>query len=135
MVRKGLFEFFALLVNLVNGILLNLKAEIFVHTNIRRFYFRDHTPNNENKFAVNYQNRLHRKICVCVLLSQSSSCVYIVGTPPLSAGRGGAGLSLQPNFQKGGASQDLNFYRGVAEKEGVTFFRRGAGCNFHIKIN
>ena len=40
----------------------------------------------------------------------------IVFTPPpprLSAGRRGVGkLSLQPNFQKGGAWQDLNYYGG-----------------------
>ena len=31
-------------------------------------------------------------------------------------------MNLLPNFQKGGA-QDLNFEKGVAGKEGVTFFR------------
>ena len=44
-------------------------------------------------------------------------------TPHLSEG-GGGGLSLQPNFQKGGPWQDLNFQRGVpVKKGGVTFFR------------
>ena len=43
--------------------------------------------------------------------------------PPFLQGRGG--LSLQPNFQKGGGWQDLDFYMGVAWKEGMTFFRRG----------
>ena len=42
------------------------------------------------------------------IIFQISVSMYIVGTPPLSAGAGG-GLSLQPNFQKGGAWQDLNF--------------------------
>ena len=31
------------------------------------------------------------------------------------------GLNLLPNFQEGGAWQDLNFGRGIAGKEGVTF--------------
>ena len=33
--------------------------------------------------------------------------------------------SLEPNFQKGGPWQDLSFWRGVAGKEGVTFFQGG----------
>ena len=53
----------------------------------------------------------------------------IVGPPPppppplpLSAGE----LNLLPNFQKKGeAWQDLNFERGFAGKEEVTFFRGG----------
>ena len=50
-------------------------------------------------------------------------------SPPLSAG--GARLKLLPNFQKGGASQDLIFERRIAGKKRVTFFRKG--CNFHTK--
>ena len=46
----------------------------------------------------------------------------------------GEGLNLQPNFQKGGAWQDLSFYRGAAGKEGVTFFR-GWGLQFSKKKN
>ena len=45
--------------------------------------------------------------------------VAIVHTPLLSTG----GLT-GPNFQKEGAWQDLNFYSGIAGKEGVAFFRR-----------
>ena len=52
--------------------------------------------------------------------------------PPLplrfSAGGWGWGverLNLLPNFQKGGAWQDLNLERGVAKKEGGNFFRGG----------
>ena len=47
---------------------------------------------------------------------------------PLSAGE----LSLQPNFQKWWAWPDLNLLRGVAGKEGMTFFKEG-GCNFYMK--
>ena len=50
--------------------------------------------------------------------------------PPLSfcwEGRkregGERGLNLTPNFQKGGALQNLNFERGIAGKKGVTLFR------------
>ena len=47
--------------------------------------------------------------------------------PPLSAGaRGGegaGGVSLQPNFQKGGGLTGPQLLEGVAGKEGVTFFR------------
>ena len=44
--------------------------------------------------------------------------------PPLSAG----GLSLQPNFQKGGElDKNSTFKGGIAWKEGSW------GCNFHIK--
>ena len=44
----------------------------------------------------------------------------------------GGGVKVLPNFlKKGVAWQDLNFYRGVAGKEWVTFFKRG--CNFYIK--
>ena len=39
--------------------------------------------------------------------------------PPCA--QGGGELSLQPNFQKGGAWQDLNFYRRVPRKEGWLF--------------
>ena len=46
---------------------------------------------------------------------------------PLSAG----GLSLQPNFQKGGAWQDLNFQKGVAGKKVDDFLQMG--YNFYIK--
>ena len=43
------------------------------------------------------------------IIFQISVSMYIVGTPPpFLQGRGG-GVSLQPNFQKGGAWQDLNF--------------------------
>ena len=45
-----------------------------------------------------------------------------MGTPILSV-EGGGGLSLQPNFQKGGAWQDFNFQRGVAGKEQGDFFQ------------
>ena len=45
----------------------------------------------------------------------------IVGILPLSAA---GGLSLQPNFQKGGGAwQDLKFKMGVAGKEGGDFFQ------------
>ena len=37
----------------------------------------------------------------------------------------------QPNFQKGGSWQDLNFQRGVAGKREMIFL--GGGCNFYIK--
>ena len=50
--------------------------------------------------------------------------------PPLSAG----GLSLQPNFQKGGrwggGLTGPQLLKGVAGKEGGDFFQ--GGCNFHI---
>ena len=55
-------------------------------------------------------------------------------TPPPSfcRGRGGGGLSLQPNFQKGGElDKTSTFRRGLLEKRGVTFFR--GGCSCHIK--
>ena len=53
---------------------------------------------------------------------------FIVCTPlPFLLG----GLNLLPNFQKRGAWQDLDFERGIAGKEGVTFFRWS--CNFHKK--
>ena len=44
--------------------------------------------------------------------------------PPLSAG--GGGVSLQPNFQKGGGSlTEPQLLEGVAEKEGGDFFQGG----------
>ena len=49
--------------------------------------------------------------------------------PPISAG---GGLSLQPNFQKGGLDRISTFRGRLLEKSRVTFFR-GRGCNFHIK--
>ena len=54
----------------------------------------------------------------------------IVGTspPPLSAG----GLSLQPNFQKGGGLTGPQLLEGDAGKKGGSGV---GGCNFHIKIN
>ena len=59
---------------------------------------------------------------------------------PLSAvGGGGGGRGVEPptKFSKRGAWHDLNFYRGVAGKEGGDFFQvgggRGTGCNCHIK--
>ena len=39
--------------------------------------------------------------------------------PPFSAG----GVNLLPNFQKGGAWQDLHFDGGVTGKEGSNFFQ------------
>ena len=63
--------------------------------------------------------------------------VHLTWNEPISKNPGSnysqklLGLNLQPNFQKGGTWQDLNFLRGVAGKEGVSFFREG--CNFHIK--
>ena len=47
---------------------------------------------------------------------------FIVGIPPPFLQAGGGGLSLQPNFQKGGLTGP-QFLEGVAGKEGVTFFR------------
>ena len=41
----------------------------------------------------------------------------------------GGGLNLLQNFQKGGPWQDLNFERGIAGKEGVTFLW-GEGVQF-----
>ena len=52
--------------------------------------------------------------------------------PPFCREEGGGGLSLQPNFQKGGAWQDLNFYREVAGKERDDFFQ--GGLQFSHKI-
>ena len=43
------------------------------------------------------------------------------------------GLSLQPNFQKGGGLTGPRLLEGVARKEGVTFFR--GSCSCHIKMN
>ena len=57
-----------------------------------------------------------------------SDDLYIVCTPSppfCRGGVGGWGLSLQPNFQNGGAWQDLDFYMGVAEKKGGDFFQGG----------
>ena len=42
--------------------------------------------------------------------------------PPHFLQKGEGNVSLQPNFQKGGAWQDLKFKTGIAGKEGVTFF-------------
>ena len=45
---------------------------------------------------------------------------------------GGGGLSLQPNFQKGGPDKTPTFREGLLGKRGgVTFFM--GCCNFHIK--
>ena len=65
----------------------------------------------------------------CSYITNGKQCLLpaIVGTPSLSLCRGG-GLSLQPNFQKGGNLTEPQLL------EGVTFFR-GVGCSFHIKIN
>ena len=42
------------------------------------------------------------------------------------------GIELRPNFQKGWAWQDLNFYREVTGKEeGVIFFQ--GRCSFYVK--
>ena len=54
-----------------------------------------------------------------------------------SAGRGGGGLDLKQNLQKVGLERTSTF-RGVAEKEGVTFFSGGEeqGVQFsHKKRN
>ena len=51
----------------------------------------------------------------------------------LSFLQGEGGVSLQPNFQKEGLDRTSTFRVGDAGKEGVTFFRGGGGCNFHIK--
>ena len=40
---------------------------------------------------------------------------------------GGEGLSLQPNFQKGGGLIGPQLLQGVAGKEGVTIFGEGGG--------
>ena len=48
----------------------------------------------------------------------------IVCTPLfLQGGRGGGGLSLQPNFQKGVLGKTSTFRGGLLGKMGVTFFR------------
>ena len=41
----------------------------------------------------------------------------------LGGGEGEGRLKLQPNFQKGGNWQDLNFYRSVAGKEVGDIFK------------
>ena len=56
----------------------------------------------------------------------------IVCTPALSAGVGGGGLNLQPNFKKGGSLTGPQLLEGVAWKEAVTFFR-GGGALFTKK--
>ena len=55
-------------------------------------------------------------------------------TPPFLQG----GLSLQPNFQKGGDLTGPQLLEMVVGKEGVCdFFQEGVegggGCNFHVK--
>ena len=47
-------------------------------------------------------------------------------------------MNLQPDFQKGEGFDRTSTFRGdLLGKRGVTLFGwgRGAGCNFHIKIN
>ena len=57
---------------------------------------------------------------LCFMIPKSHS---VHPPPAFSAG----GLSLQSNFQKGGAWQDLNFQRRVAGKERDDFFRGSVG--------
>ena len=69
--------------------------------------------------------------------------IFIVCTPPHSAGAGGGGgakegrLNLEPNFQKEGAWQDLRtsaFREGLLGKRG-DFFQGGEGLHLsHTKI-
>ena len=53
-------------------------------------------------------------------------CTFSVG--------GGGGVEPPTKFSKRGAWEDFNCERGVAGKEGVTFFRGEGGCNFTKKI-
>ena len=50
---------------------------------------------------------LEVKINIILIKCITQMSKYVVCTPPFSAGEGG--LGPQPNFQKGGAWQDLNF--------------------------
>ena len=59
--------------------------------------------------------------------------VYYSVHPLLSAVGGEGGAWQDQMFKKGGPWPDLRFWRGVAGKEGVTFFR--GGCNFLTKNN
>ena len=53
-----------------------------------------------------------------------NDCCIVCTPPPLSAG--GGGIEPGTKFSKReGALQDLNFYMGVAGKEGGTFFQGG----------
>ena len=63
------------------------------------------------------------------------NCHSVHPPHPTCRGAGGGWLNLQLIFKKGeGARQGLNFYRGVAGKEGSGFFQMGeGGCSFHIK--
>ena len=55
-------------------------------------------------------------------------------SPPFLQGGGEGGVSLQPNFQKGGAWQDLNFKRGLLGKRGVTFFLGGLQLSYKNEL-
>ena len=55
---------------------------------------------------------------------------HSVHPPPFYRGEGERGLSLQPNFQKGGLDRTSSFTGGFWEREG-DFFQ--GGCNCHIK--
>ena len=65
------------------------------------------------------------QVSVCQSQSKSNS-VY----PPLSA----AGLSIQPNFKKGGLDRTSTF-RGGCWERGGDFFQGGGVCNCHINQN
>ena len=68
-------------------------------------------------------------------LSLSVSVKVLVCTqhplPPPFLQRG-VGLSLQPNFKKGGLKGPQLFRGGLLGKREVTFFRGGRGCHCHI---
>ena len=62
------------------------------------------------------------------IYKQKNIDIVCIPPPPFCWGRE---MNVLPNFQKEGAWQDLNFKRGFAGKEGVTFFR--GACKFYKK--
>ena len=79
------------------------------------------------------QNNILRNIYIFII-RVTQDCYHIVCTsfPPPCFYWGG--INLLPNFQKGGAWQDLNFERGVAGKQGSNFFQEGVAI-FTKKLN
>ena len=79
------------------------------------------------KLLVSASQMEKRKLEKCVVGVVIKGGEYHSGHPPPFC----RGLSLQPNFQKGGVDRTSTLEEGCWER-GSDFFQWG-GCNFHIK--
>ena len=81
-----------------------------------------------SQHELNLENTINNHLVIChkdvkLIYNPTTNAPFEASCAPhpLSAG----GLSLQPNFQKGGLDRILRGGEGVAGKKGVAFFRGG----------